>query len=232
MMVAVPPLARLQPTAIRSVSTVDALMAALRDQILDGTLPAGTPLRETELCEAFGVSRHTARTALRGLDHEGLARHEANRGAFVPRLNAQEVVDLFRFRGVLERTAVSWLAEGAGRPDMVQAAVEALGDLGQDATWGTIRDADLHVHQAIVDAVDSPRMSRSYAALMTELRLCFIELQDELRHAETIVGEHQAILTAIQSRDPERARRLIDEQLAASSAHVAEVYRLRDSTPS
>jgi DNA-binding GntR family transcriptional regulator len=51
---------RLQP-----VSTVDALAAALRRELLDGARPGGARLPERELCEDYGVARHTLRAALR-----------------------------------------------------------------------------------------------------------------------------------------------------------------------
>ena len=50
---------------LHRTSTVDALAQALRQQILDGELSAGAWLRERELCEAYGVARHSLRAALR-----------------------------------------------------------------------------------------------------------------------------------------------------------------------
>ena len=46
--------------SLHRVSTVDALVAALRTRILDGDLPAGERLRELELAEAYGVARSPA----------------------------------------------------------------------------------------------------------------------------------------------------------------------------
>ena len=62
-------------------STVDALADALRREILDGELPAGSRLRERELCETYGVARHSLRAALRALATQGLVRIEQHRGA-------------------------------------------------------------------------------------------------------------------------------------------------------
>src|SRR4051794_8940927 len=88
--------------ALHRISTGDALVAALQEQVLDGTLPGGTALREADLRDTFGVSRHTVRTALQTLAHRGLVRLEPNRSASVPRLTPDDVRDLFRLRTVLE----------------------------------------------------------------------------------------------------------------------------------
>ena len=69
--------------SLRRVSTVDAIAAALRTRILDGELGAGERLRELELAEAYGVARHSLRSALRALAAEGLVAIEPNRGARV-----------------------------------------------------------------------------------------------------------------------------------------------------
>jgi len=224
-----PPLPRLQSIPLQRVSTVDALTAALRDQVLDGTLPGGTPLREAELCEVFGVSRHTVRTALQALAHEGLARQEPNRGAFVPRLTADDVVDLFRLRTVLELTAVHALAQEPQRREPPRAALRALHALGEQASWTEVRDADLDFHRALVDALESPRTSRTHAALMTELRLCFLELQPELEHPRDVARQHQEILAAIELGDADEAARLLREHLNESRENIADAYRRRDA---
>ena len=52
---------------------------------------AGAPLRELELADAYDVSRHTLRAALRELAQDGLVRIEPNRGATVARLDEADM---------------------------------------------------------------------------------------------------------------------------------------------
>ena len=63
--------------ALERVSTVDALVAELRRQVLSGELGPGSQLKEVELSERYGVGRYSLRTAMRVLTDEGLLRHEA-----------------------------------------------------------------------------------------------------------------------------------------------------------
>jgi DNA-binding GntR family transcriptional regulator len=235
---------RLHATPLERVSTVEALTKALRDRVLDGTLAADTPLREAELCEVFGVSRHTVRTALRALGHEGLARLEPNRGAFVPELTADDVDDLFRLRSALELTAVRTLAQeprrrgggggggGGTRPtDAARRAAQALQGIPEDASWTAVRDADLDFHRALVDALASPRVTRTYAALMTELRLSFLQLQQELEDHRDVARQHTEILDAIESGDAGEAARLLQVHLDEARENIAGAYRSRARRP-
>ncbi len=218
---------RLHATPLQRVSTVEALTTALRDRVLDGTLAADTPLREAELCEVFGVSRHTVRTALRALGHEGLARLEPNRGAFVPELTADDVADLFRLRSALELTAVRTLAEEPRRRAAARRAAQALQAIPEDASWTAVRDADLAFHRALVDALASPRVTRTYAALMTELRLSFLQLQQELEDHRDVARQHTEILDAIESGDAGEAARLLQAHLDEARENIAGAYRSR-----
>jgi DNA-binding GntR family transcriptional regulator len=206
--------------ALHRVSTVEALSTALRGEILDGTLPAGSALREAELSDTFGVSRHTVRTALQALTHEGILRHEPNRGAFVPDLTAQDVDDVFRLRAVLETDAVQALARGKGDRSHLRRMLEVLESLGPSPEWHAVRDADLAFHQAIVDAIDSPRISRTYATLLTELRLCFLQLRPEFEDHGDVVRQHRELFAAVEAGDARAAAKQLKAHLEQSRKDI------------
>src|SRR5918998_5775048 len=116
------------PRPLERPSTVDVLAADLRREILDGALPAGSWLRERELCEGYGVARHSLRAALRALAAEGLVRIEPHRGARVAHLTPDEVRALYELRAALELEAAHLALErGGGRlPPEVHAALARL----------------------------------------------------------------------------------------------------------
>ena len=66
--------ARGEPARLARLSAVDALAEALRNRILEGDLPPGTPLREEALAGEYDVARHTLRSALRALRARGSSR--------------------------------------------------------------------------------------------------------------------------------------------------------------
>lgn len=218
--------------ALRRVSTVDAVAERLRELILDGTFPAGSALTESELTETFGVSRHTVRTALQLLVPDGLVELVANRGAFVPVMDADDVVDLFQLRSTIELTATEALTRGdpSGLTGL-RAAAQALADLPGEIEYAEVRDADLAFHQAIVDSAGGSRTSRAYASLLMELKLCFLQIQPEFEDPRDVERQHQAILDSIAGGDPEAAVALLRRHLDESCEHIVAAQAAAAAAP-
>ncbi|MGV6395575.1 GntR family transcriptional regulator [Pseudomonas caspiana] len=70
----------------------------LRTAILDGRLPAGTPLRQQELATLFNVSRMPVREALRQLEAQSLVHVEIHKGAVVAPLIGEDAVEAYALR--------------------------------------------------------------------------------------------------------------------------------------
>src|SRR5262245_20367755 len=78
--------------------TPDMIAAALRSELMMGTLRPGAELSQVVLAERFGVSRIPIRDALRILAGEGLVEIEANRGARAIALTPGEVREIYDLR--------------------------------------------------------------------------------------------------------------------------------------
>src|SRR2546421_11717507 len=74
----------------------------LREAIILGELPAGTPLRLDELARSLGMSISPIREAVRQLEALGLAKHVPHQGARVLDFDIEELRDLFQGRLHLE----------------------------------------------------------------------------------------------------------------------------------
>jgi DNA-binding GntR family transcriptional regulator len=83
----------------------------LREAIIMGELPAGTPLRLDELARSLGMSISPIREAVRQLEALGLAKHVPHQGARVLDFDIEELRDLFQIRLALESLAVRRAAE-------------------------------------------------------------------------------------------------------------------------
>src|SRR4051795_7368106 len=83
----------------------------LRESIILGELPAGTPLRLDELARSLGMSISPIREAVRQLEALGLAKHVPHQGARVLDFDVDELRDLFQVRLALESLAVRRAAE-------------------------------------------------------------------------------------------------------------------------
>jgi len=205
---------------LQRTSTVDALADALRREILDGALPAGAWLRERELCESFGVARHSLRAALRALAAEGLVKIEPHRGAQVVELTADDVRWLYELRAALEIEAAHLALErnGGRLPLPVHKALEALeaACAGDDPPWSTINEAHATLHTAIVRAARSPRIAAAHAALSGEMRLFLLALKPHIPPRQ-LAADHAALVAGLETKGPEVLR----EHLRAAADTLA-----------
>jgi DNA-binding GntR family transcriptional regulator len=153
--------------AIEHKQLWQAVADQLRDEILDGRLPAGSRLVETELAERFGVSRGPIRDALAELARSGLAVDLPRRGTFVPSLTEQDLAEVYVIRRAIEEAAVQLAIEHASDEelaDMYTALEETERSYASDdltAAW----EADMAFHRTYC------RMSRNgrLLALFDEL---------------------------------------------------------------
>ncbi len=93
----------------------------LREAIILGEMPAGTPLRLDELARSLGMSISPIREAVRQLEALGLAKHVPHQGAKVLDFDVDELRDLFHVRLALESLAVRRGAERFTEADGIAA---------------------------------------------------------------------------------------------------------------
>ena len=205
---------------LQTVSVVDALTASLRAKVLDGQIDPGVGLGETDVAAEYEVSRPTAKAAIAALVAEGLLRREAHRSAQVPTLSRADVEDLFLVRMPLELEVVRLLA-GHPIPDAAGNAVHDLAQVPPDARHSTFVEADLRFHRVLVDAVESPRLTRLYQALTGEIHLSMVQSRYALGR-DRIVAEHDGVLAALRAGEVERATELMRVHLEGARDALAD----------
>lgn len=213
-------------TDLERPSTAQAIVSELTQQILSGSIPAGTRLREVELSEGFGVSRQSLRAALMEMAHEGLLRREMHRGFWVPELTEDDLRDVYKVRAMFEAEAARYLATDPALLGPVRDAMSPFYEIPPDASWGRTMEVHLLFHRAIVDAVGSPRLSQAYGAIWSEAWLGLVA-SGENHEMGTPAGQaesHTLLLQALESADPDRAadaaRDHMMSGLNAALAHV------------
>ena len=206
------------PRQLERTSTVDALADALRREILDGQLAPGSRLRERELCEAFGVARHSLRAALRALAAEGLVRIEPHRGARVAQLTSDDVRWLYELRAALEREAAHLALErnGGKLPPSVHEALARLPTACENEPWSAVNEAHADLHGAIVAAAQSPRIAAAHAALSGEMRLFLLALKRHMEPAE-LAADHAALIRGLERDGPSVLRAHLHAAIVAAA---------------
>jgi len=136
-------------TAFTHKQLWESIADVLRDEILDGRLPAGSRLVETELAERFGVSRGPVRDALAELARGGLAVDLPRRGTFVSSLTDADLEEVYVIRRAIEEAAVRLAIARASEADvavLLAALDEVEAAYGRDdlaAAW----EADMAFHR-------------------------------------------------------------------------------------
>jgi DNA-binding GntR family transcriptional regulator len=200
----------------------DAVYDRILDQLLRGEPEAGGRLSIETLARQLSVSATPVREALVELERTGLVTREALRGYRVaPPLGADQMAELFEARLMLETTAVSLAMRRANRrPELVDRLERAEArhrEAGTHLTTAFSRgDRDLAAaheyfacdrdfHAVFFDLAGNRyvrEMSDSLGALVHRMRQVILRGDNDVREA---VQEHEAILAAVGSGDPDAA---------------------------
>ena len=199
---------------LHTTSARDALVGAIRNQILSGALKPGTPLVETSLAATFGVARPTVRSALQVLVSRHLAQQSQGRSLIVPELDRDDVCDVYFVRLPLELESVRTIVEKGIALDAAERQLQRLEQMARETTWAERVEVHTAFHVAIVDAVGSERLSRIYSTLQEELQLCLAQLQSSYPNPQDLAREHRTLLMEIQSGDLDRAQAEMRRHLA------------------
>jgi len=90
----------------RPKTAQEAVLAEIREQLLDGRLAPGVSVRPDALGDELGVSAVPVREALRILEGEGHVHYRPHRGYVVATLDVDDLVEIYRIRELLETEAV------------------------------------------------------------------------------------------------------------------------------
>jgi len=93
-------------SSLQHLTSAEKVILALRTAITTGELPAGAQIRQEEIAAQYKVSRMPVREAFRQLEAEGLLIVYPGRGAFVNRLTADEIQEIYDIRILLECDAL------------------------------------------------------------------------------------------------------------------------------
>ena len=208
---------------------VDRLAATIQARILSGEIPSQARLRQASLAAEFGVSRTPVREALRKLQSTGVVVLEPHRGAVVRGTTPREVREAYLVRGELEGLAAELATAHVSDDELEQLheaqvifreAIEqeiAHRRTGRDAQpWSAQNEwerANNLFHEVIQRASGNSQLQRAIAHLHRSFprHLTWVALSKSAHLLADNIGQHSAILEAIERRDPLKAR----QQMAA-----------------
>jgi DNA-binding GntR family transcriptional regulator len=191
----------------------DVITDALRGQILAGTLPAGTRIREERIAADHGVSRVPVREALQRLEQEGYLVLQPRRGATVASPSPSRALELMIIRRHLESLAAQLAAARRGGDEAIE--LQRLVDEGTRAVVEHRHDEVPHLvdrfHEVVALASGNGELIELLAQLRSRVRWMF-EVDLEQRQPAAW-ADHAAIAEAILAGDPARAAQHMDRHV-------------------
>lgn len=203
-------------------SGVQFVYDTLRSEILDLTLPPGSPVDEIQIAERLGMSRTPVREALVRLATEGLVSTLPNRSTIVAPIDFLNLSPFFDALTLMYRVTTRLAAEHhepadlplirARQSDFERAAGQ------RDVVGMILTNRDFHV--TIAEAGRNPYYTGLFVRLLDEgrriLRVYYSSYQDIL--PQEFIAEHEEMIAAIAARDPARADRV-------ATAHADQIVR-------
>ena len=209
----------LQGTEARRSGKVSAhVYHMIRRQILEGELASGAHLSQQSLSQKLHTSNGPVITALRRLAQDGLVTHEASHGYRVSEWDQEKLDDMLNVRRALESEAARLAARRAAPEDIdaLRAIVHRMAEAVRrdQHAEGDVLNAELHLVIA--------RLSRS-PGLIEAINRCHVmesgrrRLREHRRLGDfkNLVSDHDALVNAIASGDPERAGQAMHQHLLA-----------------
>ena len=210
-------------TFVRPQSLAEQAAVTIRQRIIDGVLPLGGAVSEVALASDLGVSKTPVREALLRLSKDGLVDILPQRGTYVFRLDARQVMQLTVMRELLELKALA-MAGPAHRElgAALSAVVEAMARALEDEDPQAYRRLDDGFHQAIIDAAGNEFLADAYDRIAFRVQALRSGLaRDRGRNRRSFV-EHQEITALVKAGDMAAAERLLGHHIRFNGeAYVA-----------
>jgi DNA-binding GntR family transcriptional regulator len=196
--------------------------ASIRDAILNGGLEPGQKLVERELCSALDISRSLLREVLPQLQAEGLIKSVAHKGPFVASIQAEDVREIYQVRRVLEALAVREFTRNAS-DGQVKELREQLGALKKPEAAASLHGlllAKAGFYSVLLEGCGNRVINQTLKQLNNRMVLykrMSLSVPGRLPQA---IKELEAIVSAIEARDPDKASELCDVHVMHSEQNV------------
>ena len=204
----------------------------IRQAILDGRLEPGSRLKEEELARELGISRTPVREALLVLQAEGLIETTPNRGAVVGSHDADDLIDLYQLRALLEGYAARQAAARVSDEEigLLRESCDRFDRIAGDDVRELVKE-NLLFHSAIHAAAGSARLSGMLRRVI-ELPLVYKSYVWYPPDQKRISAHyHRQITNALSVRDAERAELVMREHVFEARDLLVAASREQVDTP-
>ena len=212
------------------LTSAEKVILSLRMAITSGTLPAGAQIRQEEIAAQYDVSRMPVREAFRQLEAEGLLVVYPGRGAFVNRLTADEIQEIYDIRILLESDALR-RAVPELTPTILAEAERLLTQLALAQDGQSFGKLDEAFHAALYAPAQRPRLLELINTLRNQVTQFLYAASPMPTYRDSAMDEHRQILDACQAGDVDGAVAAIETHLRNSVQIVIATNRQSENQP-
>lgn len=202
---------------------------SIREAIIEGRLKPGERVMEIQLAEKLGVSRTPVREAIRKLELEGLLIMEPRKGAYVADVSLKDIVEVLEVRASLEGLAASLAAERASEEEIEilrEKSAQFKECIEKNDIQGMI-NKDTEFHEVILRAAKNKKLTSIIESLREQVQRFRVTYFTEYNMTTHLVSEHQYVLDAIESRNPEKANEYAQHHVENLEKYI--VSRVKDN---
>jgi DNA-binding GntR family transcriptional regulator len=208
----------------------DEAFDCLQTAIVKGDLIPGEKIGEVELCSRFHLTRGPLREALGRLESRGLLVRRPHAGVKVVSVSADELIELYRIRELMEGLAARQAAERM--TDAEVAALRATLDTHEtmieqaqgQAYYQAEGDYDFH-HRIATGSRNTKLTQMLLGDLYYMVRMYRYRLSTSSGRPHMALSEHRNIVDAIASRDGELAEFLMKRHIYAARKNIEQKIR-------
>jgi DNA-binding GntR family transcriptional regulator len=210
---------------IKRLTVTEATTRKLREMILSGVVPAGTPLRQEEFSEYIGVSRTPLREALTRLDSEGFVVQDPHMGAVVYRPTAKDLMECLEIQRALEPMAAR-LAAANRTDDEVEQFKALLAGFHRQKTPRTWADHNEKFHLFLCSLARRRHLLELIGRQQARSKM-YVRMFIGEERAPHAGKEHEAIVVALEKRDP-RIETLLQRHIDGTIKVVARLMKSKN----
>jgi DNA-binding GntR family transcriptional regulator len=217
-------------TVSQVYTRADEAFDCLQTAIVKGDLIPGEKIGEVELCSRFHLTRGPLREALGRLESRGLLVRRPHAGVKVVAVSADELIELYRIRELMEGLAARQAAERM--TDAEIAALRATLDTHEtmieqaqgQAYYQAEGDYDFH-HRIATGSRNTKLTQMLLGDLYYMVRMYRYRLSTSAGRPHKALGEHRNIVDAIASRDGDLAEFLMKRHIHAARKNIEQKIR-------
>ncbi len=209
--------------AEQAVTSADKTFLQLRVDIVEGAIPAGSKLSETELSTKYQVSRAVIREAINRLESCHLVERKANVGARIVSLTPEGLIQLYQVREALEGMAARLAAKNMSDEEI--ADLTALLDnhfqtvKGGESYYQEAGDLDFH-YRIILGSKNQHLIEVLVNGIYHLIRMYRVQFGMAGPRVTTAFDEHKHVVQAIANRDEELAEMLMRRHILYSKNNI------------